>query len=528
MIISRDEMLAVEREAFQSGRASAETLMDEVGRRMAGLIRHLSSPKTGPGLAVVYAGRGNNAGDAFVAASHLRAAGWDVGLRLAGERSALGELAAKKLALIEAEGAIPLWGAADLPSILERRSLSDGTGLVLLDGLLGIGAKGPLREPVKPVARELNTLRRAHGAQVFALDLPSGLDADTGAPSDEDTIVADATLTVGFAKAGLVADQAVNHVGHLEVIDLPVLAGAARAVLNAKPRPQLTVHANLAGLLPPRRFESNKTNYGRVGIIAGALGTTGAAAMCALGALRGGAGLVTLLVGEDIYPTAAATAAPEVMVKPLGSFLDVLEEKFDVLAVGPGLSPHHQARELRSLIERWPGAMVIDAGAITALAEDPSILHRCAGPRLLTPHTGEMERIWKADPALGPRDLKSRSREQIATAFGETYPAATLLLKGARTLVSQAGLPHSYNSTGNPGMATGGMGDVLTGVCAALMGQGLSPYDAARYAAFLCGRAAELAIREGGESEQSLLALDLPAYFGRVFHEVRARAARNL
>ncbi len=518
MILSRDEMLAVECEAFQSGRISAETLMDEVGRRMSGLICRLAP--AGKGIAVAYLGKGNNAGDALVAATHLQAAGWQVGLRLAGDRGMLGELAAKKLSEIEAAGKIPRWTEAELQTVLAHRDLETRPGVILLDGLLGVGAKSSLREPIKSLAHELNGLRFTHGAQVFALDLPTGIDADTGVPTDEDAVVADVTLSVGYAKTGLVADAAVDHVGHLEVIDLPVLTEAAQTVAGTTPRARLTVRRNLAGLLPPRPFESNKTSYGRIGVVAGSVGTTGAAAMCALGALRGGAGLVTLLVHDRIYPTAAVTAAPEVMVKPIRSFLDALEEKFDVIAIGPGLSPHEEGGEIRTLIEKWPHAMVIDAGAVTALAEDPAILARCAGPRLLTPHPGEMERLWKGDLVLGQREMKSLPRAEVVRAFTERY-AAALLLKGSRTVVGQQGEALAFNSTGNPGMATGGMGDVLTGVCAALIGQKLSPYDAGRCGAFLCGRAAEMAVRDGDESEQSLLALDLPRFFGRVFGELR-------
>lgn len=523
MILSRDEMLAVERGAFESGRTSAEALMNEVGRRMAERICLLSNP-AGPGLAVVYLGKGNNAGDALVAARWLRMAGWQVCLRLAGDRRSLGGLAAEMLDGLGPPAQTARLTAAELHMVLARHDFAARPAFVILDGLLGVGAKGALRDPIKSVARELNTLRRVHRAQVFALDLPSGLDAETGALPDEDAIVADVTLTVGFAKNGLVADAAVNHVGHLEVIPLPDLAEAARTVLETRPRSTLTTRENLAASLPPRAFESNKTDYGRVGVIAGAVGTTGAAVMCALGALRAGAGLVTLLVHEKIYPTAAVTAAPEVMVKPIHSFLDALDEKFDVIAIGPGLSPHEEAADLLALIEKWPHAMVVDAGAVTALASDTSILSRCAGPRLLTPHSGEMERLWKHAPSLGGRDMKSLARREVVTSFCDLYPAA-LLLKGARTLVGQQGEPLSYNTTGNPGMATGGMGDVLTGVCAALIGQGLPPYDAARLGAFLCGRAAEMAVRDGGESEQSLIALDLPRFFGRVFGELRHAAA---
>ena len=154
--------------------------------------------------------------------------------------------------------------------------------------------------------------------------------------------------------------------------------------------------------------------------------------------------------------------------------------------------------------------MVVDADGLNIVANEVEILKRCAGPRLLTPHPGEMKRLL--DPA-------KMSRAGIARNFTNLFPV-TLLLKGARTIVGERGHPLTYNSTGNPGMATGGMGDVLTGVCAGLIGQGLSLYDAARVGAWVCGRAAEIAIFENGESEESLLPSDVLANLGGAFREI--------
>lgn len=498
MIVTPEEMIALEKAAFERG-VDPEALMDEAGRQMAGHIQRLSP--AGARRAIVYAGKGNNAGDAFVAAGHLHAAGWRVGLRLADPE--VGDLAGKKLAAL---GDLPRWSAA------QARAARAGEAFVVVDGLLGIGAKGPFRGMTGDLAREINALRAQGGARVFALDLPSGLDGDPH------PVIADVTLTVGFAKTLLVEDEAVNFVGHLEVIPLPGLTAPA-----AEDRPTLSVAAELAALLPPRPFDTHKTRVGRVGVLAGGIGTTGAAVMCALGALKAGAGLVTLFAREAIYPTLAAAAAPEVMVKPLTAVLDLMEENFDVLAVGPGLHPDEDNDELRSLLERWPRAMVIDAGALSALTQNVTLLDACAGPRLLTPHPGEMARVWAAEASLRGTSLESLSRAEVVSRFTDRYPVA-LLLKGARTLVGAAGRPLAYNSTGSPGMASGGMGDILTGVCAALMGQKLDAYDAGRVGAWLTGRAAELAI-QAGESEQSLAATDLPRHFGAAFAELRLAAS---
>ena len=190
----------------------------------------------------------------------------------------------------------------------------------------------------------------------------------------------------------------------------------------------------------------------------------------------------------------------------------MLDARHDVLAIGPGLGTG-RAEEVLELIGRAPQPMIVDADALNILAAHPDALARCAGPRLLTPHPGEMARL---DPASA-----TRPRGETVADFTARFPA-TLLLKGARTLIGERGRALSYNTTGNPGMATGGMGDVLTGVCAALAGQGLALYDAARLGAWLCGRAAELAVFSGTESEESLSATHVIARLGEACKNLRA------
>jgi hydroxyethylthiazole kinase-like uncharacterized protein yjeF len=233
--------------------------------------------------------------------------------------------------------------------------------------------------------------------------------------------------------------------------------------------------------------------------------------MCSLGALCGGAGLVELLVPEEIYETVAGSAAPEVMVKPVESYADLLKEPIDVWAIGPGLGKS-RAREILALIRDARQPMVVDADGLNILAENMERLAKTKGPRLLTPHPGEMKRLF-------PNDKLPRA--ELARKFCNEY-AVTLLLKGSRTIVAEAGQPLSYNTTGHPGMATGGMGDVLTGVCAALLGQKLSPNNAARLGAWLCGRAAEIAIFSGSASEESLLPRDVLDHLGTAFWDLRA------
>ena len=512
MLVLPNEMRAVEETAFAAG-ATPESLMDEVGRRVA---EHLLRYEQGTLL--IYAGKGNNAGDVLVAAKELArlqtrsGTRFEIKLRLAvNEPTDLGDLSRKKLDALDPDAFPRVTG--------EQAQQAETTGrLFILDGLLGIGASGALREPIQGAAREINELRRARGAYVFAMDGPTGVDAETGA-TDPDAVIADETLTVGFPKAGLVMDRATNHVGRLHVIALPEFTRAAGAAPDATARGSLITPALLSGLLGPRPHESNKGMYGRIGVLSGSVGAVGAAVMCSHACARAGAGLITLLVSKEIYPIVAAATAPEVMVKPLASPLDALDMDFDVLALGPGLGQTGGDR-VRTLVERWPKPMVIDADGLNALAEDIRPLLRGAGPRLLTPHPGEMKRLLKGDAvARGAVYNDHASRAETVHEFTVNYPV-TLLLKGARTIISEQGHPPAYNTTGNAGMATGGMGDVLTGICAALMGQKLAPWDAARLAAWLHGRAADLAVMQA-ESEESLLPTDLFRYLGAAFREVR-------
>jgi len=189
---------------------------------------------------------------------------------------------------------------------------------------------------------------------------------------------------------------------------------------------------------------------------------------------------------------------------------DLIEQPVDVWAIGPGLGTD-RASDILRMIDQSPRPMVIDADAINVLSERLDILKRAPAPRLLTPHPGEMKRLV---------DSGRMSRAGIVRNFCEQYPV-TLLLKGSRTIVAERTKPLSYNSTGNPGMATGGMGDVLTGVCAGLAGRGLSLYDAGRIGAWACGRAAEISIFNTGASEESLLPRDVLANLGKAFNELR-------
>jgi ADP-dependent NAD(P)H-hydrate dehydratase / NAD(P)H-hydrate epimerase len=492
-VVTSAHMRDAENAAFARG-VSAEALMNQAG---AGIAQAVQQFFPRPGYCLVFSGKGNNGGDALVAAAQLKRAGWHTDVHLSFPESQCSDLLRRKIT--EFRDTPPV-AAAVVAAVSAANPSRAHT--IILDGLLGLGSKPPLRDPILAACREINRLRQERGAYVFAVDQPTGLDGDSG-ETDRDCVVADFTVTIAAAKRGLLADNAINFVGRVEVVplsDLP-LEPADETIACA---------ASLQGLLPRRPFDAHKNQFGRVGIVAGSRGFAGAASMCAWGALRAGVGLVEVFVPENIYEVVAAAAPFESMVKPLKSYRDLIEEKIDVWGIGPGLG-RDNAPEIIELIQRAENPMVVDADALNIVSTNVSILRNCRGPRLLTPHPGEMKRL------AGNQTI---SRTELAEKFTAEFPI-TLLLKGSRTIVAEKGKFISYNTTGNPGMATGGMGDVLTGVCSALLAQNLSPFDAARLGAWTCGRAAEISIFNHGESQQSLLPRDVLTNLGRALGELQ-------
>ncbi len=508
-------MRAAEQAAFASG-IQVEALMNKAGTGIAQAVTKFFQK---PGRCIVFAGKGHNAGDALFAAQCLEQRGWKIEVRLAFKEADCSNLTRKKLGDLcrrpaKILGAVPSKTANENLGATERiTTTQDPTPIeecsavaapfVILDGLLGVGAKPPLREPIRAACRAINHLRTTKAGYVFAVDLPTGLDTDSG-KADRDCVVADFTVTIGYAKPGLVAGRALNYVGRIEIVPLDELRPP-----KTKPKEIIASPTAFRALLARRKYNSYKNQFGRIGVVAGSKGFVGAALMASQGALRAGAGLVEVFVPEEIYEIVAGAAFMEAMVKPVASYRQLLKEKIDVWAVGPGLGKS-RAAEVLELVEKMKQPMVLDADGLNIVSEKISALRRCKGKRLLTPHPGEMKRLF-------PEDQQSRSK--TATKFCDRFPV-TLLLKGSRTIVAERGRPLSYNTTGNPGMATGGMGDVLTGVCAGLLGQGLSLYDAARVGAWLCGRAAEIAIFNGNQSEQSLLPRDVLNHLGDAFKEL--------
>ena len=308
---------------------------------------------------------------------------------------------------------------------------------------------------------------------------------------------------IGNAKRGLLESHAADATGPLAVVPVEPLTS------NLDGDREIIAPQTLACGKGHRPFDFHKGMAGRVAILAGSDHYTGAAVLAAMGALRGGGGLVTLHSPLPACTTIAAKCPPEVIVKPIDDPRELLKQRFDSLVVGCGLGDMDRpmADGIFDLIEQSQVPTVIDADALNLIAKHgkTAILK---SNHVLTPHPGEFAR-------LAP-DLSELSREDSARRFTDRIPA-TLLLKGSRTIVARSGHPLRFNSTGTPAMATGGQGDLLAGVIGARLAVGDSPFDAASLGAWICGRSAEIAMHEHHLSEESLLPTDVLHFLGAAF-----------
>jgi len=510
-LVGSAEMRAIDRAAIDGLGIPSAALMERAGAAVSAE----AAAMLGPGCRVrVICGGGNNGGDGYVAARLLLRAGRRVDvLALVPEGRLSPEAAAVRRGAAAAGVAIADLGGADAAG-----PLAAGAGDVVVDALLGTGLARP---PEGAFAHAIAAMAaaRAAGARVLAVDVPSGLSADSGRPLGL-CVQADRTVTFAFPKRGLVVYPGASLAGDLVVADIGLPEEAAAQV---PVEAELLYSEDARALVPPRAPDAHKGDAGRLLVVAGSPGKTGAAHLALCGALRGGAGLVTLAARAEVV--AAATAGrPEAMsavlpgLGPLGpdDLAPLLEAArgADALVVGPGI-PRGPATGalLRELLSRCGLPAALDADALNALAADPAGPVGLGAPVVLTPHPGEMARLTGKTIAEVQADRIGLAQAR-ARAWG-----ATVVLKGARTVVADPDGPPAVIPTGNPGMATGGTGDVLAGLTGALLAGGLRPRAAGRCAAWVHGRAGDLAARRWGE--RGMLAGDLAEAIGEVWAEWR-------
>ncbi|MBM4123783.1 MAG: NAD(P)H-hydrate dehydratase, partial [Nitrospira sp.] len=368
---------------------------------------------------------------------------------------------------------------------------------LIVDALLGTGLSAPVAGPYRAAIEAIT----ASALPVVAVDLPSGVHADTGAVMGA-AVRASLTVTFALPKLGLYIGPGIDHAGTVRIVDIGIPPSFADEVPS---RIALMTIEEANRLLPRRLPSSHKGTYGHAGVIAGSVGKTGAAALAAKAALRIGAGLVTVATPSSVNDTleaklleAMTVPMPETKARTLArSGLDRLlafVHARSAVAIGPGLTTHPETVDLlQALIPRLEKPAVLDADALNALAGRPALLAECKAPLILTPHPGEMARL---EEEATPQSI-NEDRIGIATRFANRR-GVMLVLKGARTVVAHPDGRVTICPTGNPGMATAGTGDVLTGILVGLLAQRLSPWEAACAGTYFHGLAGDLAAAEFG------------------------------
>jgi len=502
-VLSLQEMVAREEHVFQSG-ISAAALMEAAGEAMAQRIEAIYPDRRN---FLVLVGKGNNGGDGLVVARHLAKAGKTIQAVLTAPEDQLGQLPQAQLARLR--GAFP---SIEIKPWRDDLAFPDSDGVVI-DALLGIQARGALRGVLAQVVAKTNAARTARFFRTVALDLPTGLAAyEKGKPpgNRDDAIVADVTLAVGFAKNVLVREALSGWVGRLEVV--------AWSNEKAQSTPcQVLIPDELAGLLPRRSAFSYKGDFGKLAIVAGSPGFTGAPVLCTQAAQAMGSGLLSVITRPEASSIVAAQAPHEAMVSGWldNGIVPAVVENASAIVIGPGMGVDAETIIMLRTALMVGCPVLVDADGLNVLAQNLDLLRDARGPVLLTPHVGEMARL--IGRKFGPDE-----RESVAREFVEKHHV-TLVLKGTRTLITAPGQPFFINTTGNPGLSTGGSGDTLSGILGALLAQGLSPLDAARLGVWLHGHAADLVLAERG-CEEGLTPTMLSAYLGKALVSLRRQA----
>ena len=515
-VLNTRQMRDADRRTIEEIGIPSIVLMENAGRQavaaMEAAFDDLADSQVG-----VLCGRGNNGGDGFVVARTLIQRGVDVGVFLLGSVAEVTGDARVNLEILGRIGLtiVEITSAQEWELHFSEISECD----LVVDAILGTGFRGQLSGLLETVVADVNAL----GVPVVSIDLPTGVSADSHT-LEGPAIEASMTVTLGAPKIPLVFPPADSHGGDLVIADIgipsPVFDELEGDYL------ELLTRERMREVVPSRTADSHKGDFGRVLVIAGSLGRTGAAHLAALGALRSGAGLVTIATPRSCVPIIAAMA-PEYMTEGLDetasgtidySAIDrILDLKADVIAVGPGLgqAPGTSAF-VQALVERAGVPLVLDADALNAFVEEPErLMGRDGVDVIITPHPGEMARLLNTTIEIVQGNRLAHARDFAAA------HKVHVVLKGHRTVIAGPDGRTFVNLTGNAGMATGGTGDLLTGMVAAWFAQLLDAEAACKLAVYLHGTAGDLA--EADEGEVALIASDIAARLGDAVLELTAR-----
>ena len=517
-VLNAAQMRDADRQTIDEIGIPSMVLMENAGRQVVAALEAANDDLTDRHVAVL-CGPGNNGGDGFVVARTLYQRAVDVSVFVIGTMAAVKGDARLNLEILGRLGLTVVEISDEQAWDLHFSEISQCD--LIVDAIFGTGLRSPLAGMMETVAADVN----ASGIPVVAVDLPSGMSADRAEPIGE-CIRASMTVTLATPKLPLVLPPGEAHAGSIVVADIGIPPEVIENL--AGPRIELLTREGMREILQPRESDSHKGDYGHVLVIAGSRGKTGAAHLAAVGALRSGAGLVTVATPGTAQPIIAALGA-EYMTVPLeetadgkvalGSLERILDFEQDVIAAGPGLGTGPDVTAfIHGLLAKSESPLVLDADALNAIASEPDLLQSSgegSRPIVITPHPGEMARL--VDTSV---DEVQSSRLDVARDFAVQHQIY-VVLKGYRTLVATPEGKVFINPLGNPGMATGGTGDVLTGVLAAWLAQLLDAEAACKIGVYLHALAGDLT--EADEGEVAMTAGDLAAHLGDAVLELTAR-----
>lgn len=495
-VVSAAAMREADRRTIEELGLPGPVLMETAAMRVAEVVFGL---RLTPGRVVVAAGPGNNGGDGLAVARLLKGAALNVSLWSSVAPGGYKGVAAVQERFLSG-CSFPIGRLGEAGGVERFKAELAGAALVI-DALLGSGVNRPVEGPVAEIIAAVNASR----APVLSVDLPSGVNADSGA-SMGCAVQARWTVTLACPKRGLLLHPGAGLAGEVIIGDIHI----PHFLLDTEAFELLTA-SQVQALLPGRSADLHKGSAGRVLVVAGSQGMSGAAALAARAALKGGAGLVYLAAPEsicsaleaklgEVITVALPEAAPGVIDPKAAEQILERAKACGAVAVGPGLAPE-SGRLVEALIQSCPAPLVLDAGALTAIEGAAVLLRKARQMPVITPHAGEMGRLTGMQT-----EAVQASRPETALCAAKAWRCA-VVLKGAHTLIASPGGSLSFNPTGGPALATAGAGDLLTGLIAALIAQGMPPADGARAGAFIHGLAGDLAGPGRGFTASEILAL---------------------
>lgn len=503
-VITTQQMTELEELCAKKYSISQLLLMENAGRGIAEWVRNFVVQKNLPKKGLLICGGGNNGGDGFTAARYLVDMGFETDVVCLSRDSDMKGPAKINYSKLKKIKKVHIYKAYDHNQLEKIQGLFRSASLIL-DCILGTGLKGEVRGFLRHAIEFINSISK----KVIAVDIPSGMEGNAGTGL---CIKAYATLTMGLPKVGLLRSGNEDSVGYLYVIDIGIPAVLIEGI---KSNIEYTCLSDFSGLVSERRLLSHKGNFGHVLVIAGSPQYAGAGSLCVRGALRIGAGLVTLGIPKSMQTVyqikcteSITLALPETDAGTMSqdAYPHIMKfiESVDAVALGPGLSKHSDTIKLiKKIISTSHKPLVIDADGVNAIAEELLVLRKAKAPLVITPHPGEMAGLLHTSVKSVQADRWKITRE-LAEKYG-----ITIALKGFHSVIAGDDKKIYINSSGNPGMASGGMGDVLTGIIAGLLAQGLSPLDSARLGVYLHGAAGDIVAQKRGE--WGILAGDLLA-----------------